>query len=148
MLELGDCRHRRSVANYGIDEAVDGGVGVIYPLGKAAVEGILLGAVKATWQYVCLHKRVIRKQVAHIAGVGVELLHNSCDHIYLHSVVHGGQLHEGGIDGVGLLYICRNLVGKEHILRLGEVVKVDHLAIISEHLTQGLALLSIPLLLL
>ena len=49
LLELGDCRHRCSVANYGIDKAIDGGVGVIYPLGKATVEGILLGAVKATW---------------------------------------------------------------------------------------------------
>ena len=79
---------------------------------------------------------------------GIKLVNDSRYHIYLHRIIYRRHLYKGCIDRETLLNSCRNLIGKEHILRLGQILKVDHLSIVTQHLAECLSLLSIPLFLL
>ena len=141
-------RHRGGVRGHSIDKACHIGVSLVDLAGKAAVEHILLDSVEARWKHIVLHQRIIREEVAHISHIGIELVDNCRNDIDLHRIVYCGHLYKCGIDRKILLDSCGNLVGKEHILRLCQVLEIDHLSIVAQHLSERLPLFSIPLLLL
>ena len=85
------------------------------------------------------------EDVAHVAGIGLQLLDDGLDDHQLYGVLHAGHRDEGRIDGVVAFEGGGYVVREEDELRLGQVVEVGHLAVVAQHFAHLLALLAVPL---
>ena len=88
------------------------------------------------------------EDVAHVAGIGLQLLDDGLDDHQLYGVLHAGHRDEGRIDGVVAFEGGGYVVREEDELRIGQVVEVGHLAVVAQHFAHLLALLAVPLALL
>ena len=88
------------------------------------------------------------EDVAHVAGIGLQLLDDGLDDHQLYGVLHAGHRDEGRIDGVDAIEGGGYVVRAEDELRIGLVVEVGHLAVVAQHFAHLLALLAVPLALL
>ena len=78
----------------------------------------------------------------------VEVLDYGCNHKHIHSVIYPGDLHKCCINGICSLYVRCYIIGKDNKLRVGQILQVDHLAVLAQGIAHLLFLFLVPLLLL
>ena len=145
-LQLTQLREVGRIGQYGVEELVHRRVGGIHLAGQTGVESLLLVAVQTGRENPLLDEVVVGEDVAHVVGVGVELLDDRRNDDHVHRIVYARHLDEGGVDRIGVFERSGHLVREEDEFRVGQIVQIDHLAVAVEGFAHGLALLVVPLL--
>ena len=143
-LQLADLRQVGRVGQDGVDELVERPVGGVYLAGQAVVEGPLLPVVEPRGQDALHDQRVVGEDVAHVVGVGVELLDDRRHDDHVDRVIDPLHLDELRVDGVFRFEVPGHAVGEDHEFGVGQVIEVGHLTVAFERFAHGLALFVVP----